>query len=215
MTALQNSVGELRRCLLPREFLIPGTYDDESVIKLRSLSFRVLAHAEIEAFLEDRAIEVAKAALKAWEQKQHLSRSTICLLGFSGHQMDEPPATLIAPGQNQVKSWPERVDITFRLKSSITKYVQFAMKENHGVKEKNLMLLLMPIGFDPNELDTLFLTTMDDFGQKRGEVAHSSNLGQVQQGVDPREEFESVLGIVNELEKLDDRFDILLLAAAG
>ena len=48
------------------------------------------------------------------------------------------------------------------------------VQSNHGIKETNLCRLILPLGTSDSLLDRAWLGTMNTFGQKRGEVAHTS-----------------------------------------
>jgi hypothetical protein len=63
LTDVHIRIEDLRMYLLPAPFLLPGSYEDERSVHIRTVSFRVLAHAEIETYFEDRVVEIAKVAL--------------------------------------------------------------------------------------------------------------------------------------------------------
>ncbi len=58
----------LRHHLLPEEFDPTGNYSPE--ILTRASMFRVLAHAEIESYIEERSWETAIAAVSSWQEKK-------------------------------------------------------------------------------------------------------------------------------------------------
>jgi hypothetical protein len=207
---LQSRVDELRTHLLPTHFDPTGIYTEVDMVAIRTLSFRVLAHAELEAYFEDRVVEIAKATWNAWEQRQAISRTTLCLLGFSGREMGPPPETLAPPTANQQKNWPDQIDIKHRLSDAISEYVRVALHENHGIREKNVLRLLLPIGVQQHQIDAVILADMDNFGRQRGEAAHQSFGGTVKQGVDPKAEYERVRLIVSGLASLDAALNSLL-----
>lgn len=207
--ALQARVRELRRCLLPARFSDLGIYYDSARVAVRALSFRVMAHAEIEAYLEERALEIADSAAVAWEAQQWVSLTTLSLLGFSGHHLSTPPDTLNAPGKNQEKSWPDKTQIGNRLKNAITAYVKYVRVDNHGVRERQLMAMLIPLGIHPADLDPLAVADIDNFGHQRGETAHNSTAGQITIGIDPKAELESALKIIRHLASIDGLLDTL------
>lgn len=211
--ALGERVKELRRCLLPARFSEFGVYDDAARTTVRALSFRVMAHAEIEAYLEERSLEIANAAAVAWQAQQRVSLTTLSLLGFSGHHLSTPPETLKAPGQNQEKSWPDKTQIGKRLKKAIDAYVKYVRVDNHGVRERQLMAMLIPLGVSPSDLDPLAVADIDNFGHRRGETAHSSAAGQMKAGIDPEAEFEAVQKIIRHLGPIDIILDGLKSAA--
>jgi hypothetical protein len=58
---LRERVEGLRNHLLPTPFDPTGTYSDEAGTQIRALAFRVLAHAELETYFEERVVEIAKS----------------------------------------------------------------------------------------------------------------------------------------------------------
>lgn len=212
---LSCRIAELRSHLLPAEFSEVGEYaEDADQVTVRGLSYRVLAHAEIEAYFEDRVVEIAKEAIKAWKEARHLSRTLLYMVAFSGREMRRPPESLTSPTENKAKEWPTLLDPSQRLRDCVTCYVQAVQMENHGIREHNLLSMLLPVGVDCSDLDPVFITDLDSFGARRGEAAHtSSNLAQVRQGVNPKDEHARVEGLLKGLEPIDDILNNLLREA--
>lgn len=208
---LDGRVTELRRLLLPAKFDPTGTYADAERVSTRAVSFRVLIHAEIEAYLEDRVLEIIKTAKVAWEKDRHVSAVTIHILGFSGVNMDRPPETLATNEANRSKDWHTKVVIDDRFSVCASDLYRRISKENHGIKEKHIMAMFIPVGFDMSKCDDAFLQAMNAFGDDRGLVAHTS--GVVRQAVDPRDEFKRVVGLTTALEVIDAELDRLLTSA--
>ena len=164
---LEEQLASLRGCLLPAEFDPTGTYEDQHGVSTRALAYRVLAHAEIESFFEDRALEPVSRAQLAWETNRHVSHVALCLVGFSGKEMAPPPHTLEAPTDNKRKAWAALIDIGQRLLPIISTFHYQVRSENHGIKERNLLSMLLPIGVDHGKIDPAFLADMDSFGALR------------------------------------------------
>ncbi|MCW6532222.1 hypothetical protein NED98_18395 [Sphingomonas sp. MMSM20] len=171
-----------------------------------------MAHAEVEAYLEERSLEIANAAAVAWRTQRRVSLTTLSLLGFCGHHLSTPPDTLMAPGQNQEKSWPDKIQIENRLKNAIDTYVKYVRMDNHGIRERQLMAMLIPLGIAPSDIDPLAVAEIDNFGHQRGETAHSSAAGKITIGIDPKAEFEAVQKIIRHLGLIDILFDGLQTA---
>lgn len=201
----------LQAHLLPRAFEPTGLYDDAHKVSTRALAYRVLAHAELEAYFEDRVIEIASKARLAWDHGS-VSRVALCLLAFSGKDMGPPPATLEAPNENKRKLWPQLVDVHERFVPAVSSFHHFVRNENHGIKEKNLMALLLPIGLDPKKLDPSFLADIESFGALRGTAAHSSNNKTATQGVDPEQELKRVDALLDGVLALDVEMDAIAAA---
>ncbi len=209
---LEEQLKILRGCLLPADFDPTGAYEDQEGVSTRALAYRVLAHAEIEAFFEDRALEPVARAQVVWESTRHVSHVALCLVGFCGKEMALPPATLEAPNDNKRKSWPAQVDIGQRLLPIIATFHRHVRNENHGIKEKNLLALLLPIGIAFSKIDPAFLTDMESFGAMRGLAAHSSGKTTARQSVDPEAEQKRVLALMPGIAAIDLEIDALLAA---
>jgi hypothetical protein len=192
--------------LLPQKFSPTGTYRSPNGVTVRALSFRVLCHAEIEQYFEDRAVEIAKTALSSWKSSRHLCSATFSLLAFSGIVLEKPPATL-KPKPKDQKDWPSLLSPDQRLRDSVTQYVHFALHENHGIREHNLLSLLLPIGIPADSIDDVFVADLDDFGKQRGETAHSTTKGQVKYGINPEAEYKRVQALLSGLKPIDGELD--------
>lgn len=209
---LEEQLKILRSCLLPTDFDPTGAYEDQDGVSMRALAYRVLAHAEIEAFFEDRTLEPVSRAQVVWESSRHVSHVALCLVGFSGREMAPPPATLEAPNDNKRKAWPALVDIGQRFLPIIATFHNHVRNENHGVKEKNLLAMLLPIGIAFSKIDPAFLADMESFGALRGLAAHSSGKTTARQAVDPEAEQKRVMALMPGIAAIDSEIDALLAA---
>jgi hypothetical protein len=194
---LEANLRALRRELLPKSLLPVASYRPEW--HTRASAYRVLAHAEIESYLEDRAKDLVVSALRDWQRKSRVRRVLIALLAFVERDVAAPPATLQPPQANQAKAWPELIELDKRIDRCANAYFAWVQK-NHGIKEANLLTLLLPIGYPTSSLDPAWLAQMNSFGAARGEVAHSSRL---QMAFDPKTEFDAVGRILTFLGKVD------------
>ena len=73
--------------------------------------------------------------------------------------------------------------------------------DNHGVREENLMRLILPVGVRKDDLDALWITNLNEFGKRRGDLAHKAV--KAQQQIDPKNELQVVDALVVGLKKLD------------
>lgn len=205
---LEASLRQLRRQLLPRHFDPTGTYPERVIA--RSRGYRVLAHAEIEHFIEQRAQEVVLHALKTWNSTGAVRVTHVSLIAFCGRAADVPPATLIPVDPSAKKKHFEQLHLKERLKNAASAFFT-ALKENHGIKEINLLRLLLPIGLNPDEIDPTWLAIMNSFGERRGEAAHSSgNVGTVKHPPDPKSEFDLVVQVLKGLRDIDKLLNELM-----
>lgn len=210
---LELRIKELKRLLLPSKFDPTGSYKDPLRVTTRALSFRVLSHAEVETYLEDRALEIATTALRSWKESKFVSVVTFHLLGFGGVETGRPPQTLAPPDVQKAKDWPSKIAIDDRLSRCVSGFYHRVSKENHGVKEPNIVDMLIPLGFDMSLCDPLFMQKMSNFGEARGTVAHTSGMAHVKKAIDPKDEYSILKEILESLRPVDREFDRLLRAS--
>lgn len=194
---LQLRLRELRKYMLPATFSSTGDYSARQLD--RSRGYRLLVHAEIEAFLEDITFEAARSGISEWVRTKRVNDCLFCLIvsyhsGFIVDSLDEEPPI---PSEQRAK-----------LKNSIKELVENAMKQyqqihatNHGIKEENLLRLVLPVGVRKDDLDELWITNLNEFGKRRGDVAHKAV--KAQQQIDPRSDLQDVQSLLAGLMKLD------------
>jgi RiboL-PSP-HEPN len=195
---LIQELDKLRKQFLPK--ISPTSIYSDKQLALTS-AYRILAHAEIEAYLEDRAWEVVIDAKKNWDSTGQPCRTLISLIAFSGSMMDVPPDTLTPTKANKVVP-TERIKINKKVDLAINCFKRI-IDQNHGVKEANLLALLLPIGIDSDDLDSALIATMNTFGEQRGMVAHSSATSKTVQPPDPPSELSTVQQITKGLLQVD------------
>jgi hypothetical protein len=184
--ALEKRLGMLGSSFLPKKFSPTGVYTDSQYDLARA--YILLAHAEIESYLEDRALEIALKAKSSWKNSNRYSEVTRRLFRFQ-HRRDKP--------WKPFDKAPDRIEAVF---SSFVGWVG----RNHGIKEANVCNLLFPIGIEYEQLNQTWLMQIESFGETRGRVAHSSSI-KAQQPPDPRAEFEKVREIRKGLRRLDGK----------
>lgn len=155
--------------------------------------YRCLVHAEFEAFLEERAKEAVLRALMQWERRQKPSKVITSLLAFSEQRLN-----CIS---NCIKNNDQKnLDLTDRIKIFVSTYINYLV-HNHGIKEENVLNILLPIGVSRNEIDSTWLNTINSYGEERGKVAHSS--GNVLKTIDPGTEKTTIDLLKNGIIDLD------------
>jgi hypothetical protein len=174
--------------MLPRAFSPTGSYSELQLDRTRG--YRLLVHAEIEAFLEERASEVVTSAFDSWRADLKPRHTVISLLAC------------LRPSDKSFTSLTEAVGFSFGRFNK-------AIKDNNGIKQENLQKFLPPVGVDWAAIDGTWLSTLNSFGTARGEVAHTSI--RVHQPIDPKGEYETVkVRILPGLRDLDMAMQLLL-----
>ena len=194
---LRQRLTALRRHMLPGTFSPTGDYSDRQLDRVRG--YRLLAHAEIESFIEDITLSTAMASVRSWVTSKKPSDVLICMIAHYHHGYDQD-------GEGLQPSFPEvsRPKVGDAVKEvvevALRQYVKIH-NQNHGVREANLKRLVLPIGVRKDALDPTWLTNLDEFGKRRGDVAHKSL--KAQQQIDPRAEFQAITDLLVGLEQLD------------
>lgn len=203
---LTRELNRLKKQFIPK--INPtGSYSNRQLAL--TLAYRVLVHAEIEAYLEDRVWEVVLNAKKNWDSQGKTCRTLICLLAFSGQMMEVPPDTL-SPTKGTKKVLEGKIKINKKIDSAIESFKR-VIDHNHGIKEANILALLVPVGIDSGDLAPDWLATMNTFGEERGIVAHTSATSTTIQAPDPATELRRVEQIISqELWKVDELINNLM-----
>lgn len=200
MRALERRLNELRRHFLPAQFDPTGAYTPRAIDRARS--YRLLAHAEIEACIEDLVRGLVTSSYAAWELDRRPRTCLLALVSFYAEKFPPVPETMPATLSRVTPGFMKD-----RIETARNAYARVVL-QNNGVKEKNLLRLLLPIGIQEYELDRTWLATIDSFGSVRGDTAHQSM--RAQQPPDPANELAIVRQIVTGLRQLDE-----LLAKLG
>lgn len=131
-------------------------------------AFRLLSHAELEGYFEAKA-EIAIANLdtdfRAGDFKTTQFASLIFL--YLWKQRREPQWTSSASKDN------DDVDLK-RLAQESLGYARQFIKENNGIKENSISTLSAMMGYFANDLDSILISELNQYGKNRGDVAHAS-----------------------------------------
>ncbi|CAM5586480.1 HEPN domain-containing protein [Streptomyces griseorubiginosus] len=190
---LETRIADLEKHLIPSPFDPTGSYDD--VVYELTRAFKVLVHAEFEAFIEDRVIEVVNTAFSRWEYSGVISTSLLSVVAYkeSLHSMPESLSDA-----SQKKKYP---DLKARVEAAKNEFNRYVRTQNHGIKEKNILRLLMPIGITEKEIDPVWLNATETWATARGEVAHKAAKMQVRP--DPQNEVKAVRQILAGFRDVD------------
>lgn len=199
---LKSASVKLRRDMLPNYFKKNQNYTREHIT--RTIAYHILIHAEIEAYIENRSWDIALAAKEKWDNEKKATRIILALLAFSGLSMDKPPHSILPDQPSQLDSWEERI----RLSSKVTRAANgfyLVITNNHGIKEANVIRMLLPIGVNPDELDTVLLADLNSYGETRGYFAHTHYQEyRATMQIDPKEEFDNARRIIENIASIDE-----------
>ena len=194
---LSIRIDDLKKSLLPAKFDPTGDYSP--AIFDRTRAFRVLAHAEFESFVEDRALEVIDKAFKNWKEAGVVSTSLLAVVAYRESKHAHPGSLVDAKDDKKNSTLESRVTAA---RAEYNKYVRI---ENHGIKEKNILRILMPLGISAEDINASWLGDIDSWATSRGDAAHKS--GKLQMPPDPKREYYMVRDILKGFRELDDAME--------
>ncbi|MHA8106296.1 HEPN domain-containing protein [Aquirufa sp. 5-AUSEE-100C1] len=162
---LLSRISQLECNLLPAP-KINGNYTKKESDMIRS--YVLLSHAEIESYFEDIADSKVRKALSEWMSKRTKSNCLLAIMSYCTEEIN---------WNNLKKTDKDKLDYRISL---VTRHYLNKLIGNHGIKSTNLLSILLPIGIESSEIDPSWLNTMDNFGSKRGQFAHTSSSVQSQ-----------------------------------
>ena len=189
---LELRLGQLRGRFLPRKIDPTMKYTKAQIDKTRA--YTVLAHAEIEQFIEDACESVALCVLQEWNSGKRLGRPTVALASFT--EVKKSP-----PDKCQLEGKPQ---LTQRLEDAKKLLSHYVRMENNGVSERDLARMLFPVGLMETDIPAGWLDLMNELCNQRGAVAHKSALGKVVREPHPHAEYERITKILDGLKKIDE-----------
>jgi hypothetical protein len=192
---LRKSIDSLALQLLPKKFNILGHYTELQVTKTKS--FMLLAHAEIEYFIEETVREKAIESVKKFKNENIVSIPVVTLLGFLSKK--NPTITeILRSSSDDIK------DIRQRLDDSLGIFIS-TIESNHGIKTNNLLEMLLPVGIEESQLDPVWINDMDGFGSDRGLFAHKSGKSySTTKIINPKDVLLMVKNLLIGLKELDN-----------
>lgn len=192
-TTLKRQIDDLRRLLLPDQFDPLGVYAEAARVQLQTRAFLVLSHAEIESYLEDWAKDIVRASEQLWLSSKRVGTPLAFLLSTIGGRF----APVESLSQNKGDSHQRFGDVI----TSLFPIYYKRIKDNHGIKEKNVLHLFEPIGVPSTAFSSTLLPNLDSLGSKRGDHAHQSKA--VASVLDPEVEYKGMVNVLSDLQTLE------------
>lgn len=186
--ALKRRLEKLRRHLL---FFLPPPPMSKTAYTAQELdltsAYVVLAHAEIESFLEDLVLRKAQRAVQQFNATQRVTPVLRKLVAYYVAQ--------------KRKSWGEVLLPTAPTVDAAYISYQGHVTNNNGIRRKDIEKLMYPLGVPESSLSQTWLAQMDSFGVNRGGWAHQT-IGALNPP-DPSTELNTVNQLLNDLLRLD------------
>jgi hypothetical protein len=159
---LAQSIRELRRVYLDGALSIAAPNPDHQEL---ARGFLMLAHAELEYFVEEALRELAQHSFSG-AVSGNFGRTAIALMAFSGL---EPlhGGTALSIGKKK----PRQIATRF---GEAHAALVLKLDKNCGVREKHLAAMAVPLGLNASSIDNTWLNELDAFCSARGAFAHTS-----------------------------------------
>jgi hypothetical protein len=190
----KKNIDFLTKQLLPSE-KPSGDYTLEEQTLLRS--HRILVHAEIESYFEDIAINKVTAAIKTFKKTKKASHVLAALCAYSQKRKVNLPEKYNDKSEKFLEE---------RLVKEINHF-NWVIQENHGILQKNILQILLPIGICESDIDPTLLIDLDQLGKERGKFAHSPIYNRSiksKQKFDPSIEQKRIADLwIPEIQKID------------
>lgn len=161
-------------------------------------TYRLLVHAEIEHYLEKISIEAINKAKAKWNTHKKPSTALLTIVAYSNCNFPNVPSAL-----SEISS---KNDLNYRLNQAVNSCLG-AVKRNNGIKETDIIPILVRLGVDYNKISQTLLNNLSSYGSLRGEVAHNSY--KVVSLIDPINEKDMVKRIIDELNDIDKLINAL------
>lgn len=182
----------LRRLLVPSRSSPSGNY--KRVTKEKSFAYSLLMHAEVESYIEDMISDIAESAFQRWKATGVPTSPLISLAVYKeGNEIGFSEDVFNISAERKVETVISRCKMQFDAR----------IRNNHGVRRKNISKLMISIGFIPDPSQEAVLSSLDGFGAKRGEYAHTSPNEKLLKQTDPITEANDIKGLIDNLSTLD------------
>ncbi len=188
---LERRIRRLDERFLP-ELTATASYTDAEYDSVRA--YRLLVHAELESCLEDLVEGLVLREMRRWSTvRRRVSKCLVALVGYHHATFEARPE----------KADPTTLLID-RVRDSVGAFLGYVRSRNHGIREPNLLNLLLPVGVDRASLDDAWVANLDSFGHDRGETAHVASFRTVQLP-DPKTEQDKVTELMKAVSEIDIR----------
>ena len=183
---------ELKKALLPQKRSPTGNYKNSTYE--RALGYKLLIHAELEYYFEEVTKSIIKKAKDNWDNQHEATPTLVALMAYCTKSFVSIP--------ERTTDQHASVDLYERVNTAYTEHHKYISASNHGIKEKNILSLFLPVGVTINEIDNNLLIALDSFGSERGVIAHQTKA---QQCLTPDDVEASVNNILALLESFDEK----------
>ncbi len=190
---------ELKKALLPQKHSPTGNYKKSTYERV--LGYKLLIHAELEYYFEEVVKSIITNVKDKWDNQHEATPTLIALMAYCTKDFVSIPEHTTDQHVN--------VDLNKRVNTAYTEHHRYISASNHGIKEKNILALFLPVGITIDEIDNNLLIALDSFGSERGAIAHQTKAKQCITPDDVEASVNNILSLLSPFdEKLVNDYDI-------
>ncbi|WP_428679586.1 HEPN domain-containing protein [Reyranella sp.] len=193
LASLKREIVLLRKQFLPAQFDNLGVYPDMPKVQASTRAFLVLCHAAFESYFEEWAKDIARNSEKLWKKSGKVSVPFGFLLATMIKKIGVPTVL------NNANDSPQLFN---GAATALFQDFYSRIKDNHGIKEANVLSLFVPLGIPASAFGSTLLPSLQTFGELRGEHAHHSGKAVIS-AVDPETEWKRIEQLSVELASFD------------
>ncbi|HCR1248452.1 TPA: hypothetical protein ONA42_004810 [Pseudomonas aeruginosa] len=166
-------------------------------------AFRLLIHAELEGYFEDKATHVIEELNAQFKSDKFINSKISSLIMLYLWRTQSTPTW----------SGSENLPSDFkRLAEEALGFGRKFIKSNNGIKENSIHTLSAIIGLYQHEIDEILIEELNEFGKKRGAVAHKSwiyNTRTFRSAEDEKNTVKNIIKLIKDTYEREDPVEII------
>ncbi|MFG1976457.1 HEPN domain-containing protein [Nonomuraea fuscirosea] len=160
-----------------------------------ALSFRLLASAAVEQYVEDRCKSAASASMSRLSKRQKTRAGHALVLWY-----------VIKRDKGVIPLNVDEISHASDFLSATEEAYKNLVKKTHGMDDKDLRSLVIPLGLPEADIDEFLCTMLKDLGLQRNRAAHHL-VNRAKSMTEPVQEWRTVQTVLNLLENLDEAIE--------
>lgn len=190
---LKKNIADLQRQFLNFDKRQDGKYSHHELTQCRA--FITFCHSEVEIYLETLSLRTVSNAEKILQSKGRVTNATAAMVSYRAKRESSLP-------EDPTNQTPKAQFSTI-MHSAIAAQ-KAAIRNNNGIKRRNLAELFIPLGMQPIDFYEPLLIQLDKLGQRRGDHVHQSSKVSLPKIRDPfDDENNDIQFLLNDLQDFD------------
>lgn len=195
MTQIESLKEEIERIGSALLTTAPSQHIDQDEVdksEIRIKAYYLLTHAAIERYIENICLRVVSNEWDDYSNNKKLS-SILVNIAIVLQYTDNGSQAI---GTTKIQSFRHANLLIKKIKEIYEKLVE----ENHGISERNIRTILLPLGIDCGTLDNTEMSTLTSFSKSRGSLAHNSGAKVLEDAGAAKAKISQIVTIVERLE---------------